>query len=374
MSLATAAAERMGLFAPFESIALDTYVASAAPQSAPAVVIVTITDDDYMNPALFGGRSPLDSQLVRQLVEKILNGKPAVVGVDVTTADAGYQTIDEVTVNPQVVWVRAAIPNVTGEDQSEPHWRLDRVLGRDAAPDDPRSGISLFPKDADGFVRRYYRRPALTTDVGSVAPASLFWATVQKYCAAVSDSQCSRIRDDAATASSESRWFNFAGDRYKFRKIAAGAIDAVPPDDFRDKIVLLGGSFAEARDLYSTPMGPVAGVDLTAFAIASELQNGGITAANHVVMFVVDLIMAATVVSLSWLWPPGSRLNAIAIPAAIVLFAVAGSYVAFRALGSWASFIPLGVGIWIEQLYHSAHEAKHARAQLEEYRRRYGAL
>jgi CHASE2 domain-containing sensor protein len=373
MTLLTTWAERMGLFDSWESIALDAYVASAAPHTAEDVSIVTITDADYENPALFGGRSPLDPVIVKQLVNKITERGPAVVGVDITTAEPAYQT-QFPSAPDRVIWVRDAIREDAADDASEPAWRLDRVLGRDTPAGDPHAGVSLFQRDPDGFVRRYLRRPTLTTASGSVTPASLSWSILQTYCAAASHRECGRIRKDGAAPSHESLWFNFAGDRYSFHHIPAGAIDAAPDRDFKDKIVLLGGTFAAARDQYPTPLGQKAGVELTAFAIASELEGGGITAANHALMSIVELAIAVALVWLGWRWPPGSRLNAILTSAAIVVFAIAGSYIAFSALGSWVSFVPFGVGIWIEQLYHGAREAKHNREQLEEYRRRYGTL
>jgi CHASE2 domain-containing sensor protein len=373
MTLITTWAQRMGLFNSWESIALDAYIASAAPRNARDVVIVTITDADYENPSLFGGRSPLDPAIVKQLVDKIIARGPAVVGVDISTAEPAYQTLFP-SAPAGVIWVRDAVQEEPAEEGVQPRWRLERVLGRDEPPDDPHAGISTFPRDADGFVRRYYRRLTLMTSRGSATPASLAWSLVQNYCPAGSQRECGRIGGDVATDSPESLWLNFAGDRYAFHHIPAGAIDAAPDSEFKSKIVLLGGSFAAARDLYPTPLGQKAGVDLTAFAIASELEGGGITAANHALMSVVELAIAVVLVWLGWRWPPGSRLNAILTSAAILVFAIAGSYIAFSALGSWVSFVPFGVGIWIEQLYHGAREAKHNREQLEEYRRRYGAL
>lgn len=182
-------------------------------------------------------------------------------------------------------------------------------------------------------------------------------------------------------AAGESLWFNFAGDRYTFRKIPAGAIfqtwmqdQTLPTDDFKNKIVLLGGTFAAGRDVHPTPLGEVSGVELTAFAIESELTGGGIRPSHHLVMLAAELAAAVVLVWMNWRWPPGSRWNVVATASAILLFAAAGSYVAFRAFGYWASFIPIGAGVWLHQLYERARDTDHARHELEAYRQRYGPL
>jgi CHASE2 domain-containing sensor protein len=375
----TTCAHQRGLLNSFESTALDAYVATAAPRSGVNVVIVTITEDDYRNPELFGGRSPLNASKLRILVDAILAGKPAVLGVDVATPDpaagAAFESLNE----PRVVWVQDAFLDAPDSSASS-EWKLDRVLGSDSPPEGDGVGLSLFPRDADGIVRRYYRGITLTTDRGSVTRPSLAWAVLRMYCARETALECGRVRADP-DAAGESLWFNFAGDRYTFRKIPAGAIlrtwmqdRTLPTDDLSGAIVLLGGTFAAGRDAHATPLAEVSGVELTAFAIESELTGGGIRPSHHWTMLAAELAAAVFLVWMNWRWPPGSRWNVMANAGAILLLAAAGSYVAFRAFGYWASFIPIGAGVWLHQFYERARDADHARRELEVYRQRYGPL
>lgn len=382
MSTLTTLAQKLGLLDSFESVAVDAYIASAAPRQVGDLVIVTITDDDYRNPDLFGGLSPLNASKLRALVDAIVSGGPAVIGVDVSTADADKARAFEKLRDPRIVWVQDAIQEASGESGSaEARWHLDGVLGRDTPEEGLQVGLSLFPRDSDGFVRRYHRQLPLKTAEGTITRPSLPWSILQRYCAAASSPECGRIRNEAATEGHEALWFNFAGDRYAFRRIPAGAIyqawvqdGKLPTEDFRGKIVLLGGTFSAARDVYPTPLGQVAGVELTAFAIESELHGGGIRSSNHLLMLIVEFMVAVALVWLNWRWTPGSRMNAVVISMAIPVLAVIGSYIAFRALGYWANFVPIGIGVWLDQLHERAHQAKQAREQLEEYRRRYGPL
>jgi len=38
------------------------------------------------------------------------------------------------------------------------------------------------------------------------------------------------------------------------------------------------------------------------------------------------------------------------------------------------SFVPVGIGIWIDELYHRAQERREERRQLALYQQRYGPL
>ncbi len=329
----TAVADRQWhLLDSFHFFALDTFVATAAPESGD-VVIVNISDDDYRQ--TFKSRSPLNPRPLQELIDSVLKQSPAVVGIDISTADADDAPLlgrYERTTTP-IVWVRDAFALDASAARTQT-WQLDSVLGAQNPPAGIRTGLSLFPRDADRFVRGYYRHVPLKTTDGDIAPASFAWAIVQTFCSRVA---------------------------------------AAPPGLFANAIVLVGGTFAAARDFYATPFGPMAGVELTALAVESELKGGGITAANEILMIVMDLVAGVVLVWLLWRWTPGSKSHALLASAAILACAFAGSYVAFRGFGYWASFVPVGAGVWLHQLYDRAHDAREIRKELEECRKRLGS-
>jgi len=358
----------------------STIVATAAPESGD-VVIVNISDDDYRQ--TFKGRSPLNPRPLQELIDSVLKQSPAVVGIDISTADADDAPLlrhYERTTTP-IVWVRDAFALDASAARTQT-WQLDSVLGAQNPPAGIRTGLSLFPRDADRFVRGYYRHVPLKTTDGDIAPASFAWAIVQTFCsspAGARNTMCTallgRERQEAGDAGEhELLRFNFAGDRYTFRKVPATTVAAAPPGLFANAIVLVGGTFAAARDFYATPFGPMAGVELTALAVESELKGGGITAANEILMIVMDLVAGVVLVWLLWRWTPGSKSHALLASAAILACAFAGSYVAFRGFGYWASFVPVGAGVWLHQLYDRAHDAREIRKELEECRKRLGSL
>lgn len=372
--------QRMHLFDSLQMAGLDAFAATSAATSSD-VVLVTIGDDDYRK--MFDNRSPLDAGALRTIIGAVLKQSPAVLGVDISTADANDANLRDVISQTKtaVVWARDAFTRSTPSRDAT--WELDRVLGADDPPGGATVGLSTFPQDADRLVRGYYRHVPLKSPGGDAAPASLAWAVVEAYCPqkAPADPQqdprgCANVRerarlDTSKKGSEEPLRFNFAGESYTFRKVAAGAVEAAPPGLFEHRIVLIGGTFAAGRDLYATPLGQMFGVELTAMAIEVELNGGGVTTANEVLMVAMDLAAGVLLVWINWRWNPASRLTVAITAGAIVGLAVLASYVAFRGAGYWANFVPVGIGVWLHSFYDRAREADALRQELEECRKRH---
>src|SRR4029453_18448294 len=88
---------------------------------------------------------------------------------------------------------------------------------------------------------------------------------------------------------------NFSGNRYEFLVYSASFVLAAREADwwkdkspFRDKVVLVGGSFRAGRDVYSTPLGMTSGVQLIDQVVESELQGRGISEFNKFLMVIFD--------------------------------------------------------------------------------------
>jgi CHASE2 domain-containing sensor protein len=69
----------------------------------------------------------------------------------------------------------------------------------------------------------------------------------------------------------------------QFEIIAASTLLAGPTsrDAFKGRLVVLGGSFAEARDIHPTPIGPMPGSAVIANAIASLVERGEFAPVPH---------------------------------------------------------------------------------------------
>lgn len=372
ISVLVFAIEKTHVVEPFNTLALDLMFATTAHVDARHVVIVTINDDDYRE--MFQARSPLDPEALGRLVAAILQGSPAAVGVDVLTETPAPSLLR--LDDQRIVWLQDAWSEAPDGSEGEP-WVLGPVLGVEAHDSRMPTALGQFPLDASGMVRRYYRSRELHLAAGPVTRPSLAWALVQTYCTVSVRDGCDRV---ATAESVEPMRFNFAGDRYSFRKISAGALEQMAEQipalsrEFKDKIVLIGGTFRAGRDEYRTPVGRVSGLDLTAFAIESELAGGGIEDVGLITMLLLDLASGIALLWLNWRWPPVSAAGTAMNIVAIVLLTLNVSYFSFWSFEHWVSFVPVGLGIWLHELYHRARAHHHARQRLTLYQQRYGPL
>src|SRR5262249_46150342 len=117
------------------------------------------------------------------------------------------------------------------------------------------SGMPVFPLDPDGEVRRYRRRFPVEPLPGCTGATSNHLDSLP-HALAKACRTC--IDTDWQVASEKSldepRFLRFAGDKFAFFRgdaghMLTGPVTAVSPR----KIVLIGGAYKGARDLYRTP-------------------------------------------------------------------------------------------------------------------------
>jgi CHASE2 domain-containing sensor protein len=372
VTLITLVLEHVGWLRGFETAALDTSLRLIKPITPRFVQIVSINEDDYVH--IFQGRSPLDPEKVKSLIEAIADGGPRVIGVDIDTSDPQWKEIAPNVVaslrgRMSIVWEREAIGD------KEPLTTLEILGGAKVTPE-PSSGIAGVFQDWDGVVRRYQRH--FQTKGDKERTKSLPWAIVTAFCEASPESERlpgglrkdidaearrGRIRD-------EERLLNFSGDRYAFRTFAASFVLSGHEADwwkekspFRDKIVLLGGSYRTARDIHMTPLGVTTGVELGAQAVESELQGSGIHEVNKLLMILFDFVAWIALVAIYYfcrlaiaLW-----ISLVGIP----ILSLMGSLFAFSSLAYWADFAPIIIGVLIHQLYDHASEYRRLLKQAQ---------
>jgi CHASE2 domain-containing sensor protein len=359
--------EHAGWLRGFETTTLDTWLRLQKPIKPQFVCVVTINEDDYRT--IFDGKSPLRPEAVMTLIRAIADGKPAVIGVDIDTSDAQWQSIvSELQPLSQgrtvIVWEQEAI------GQEEPLTPVSVLGGAEITPK-PLSGISGLFQDWDGVVRRSRRyfstKGALEGQMEIVD--SFPWAIVKAFSQGFS--KAGRLPSELGHALQgethggrkleRERFLNFSGGRYDFPTYSASFVltaheaewwkDKSP---FRGQVVLLGGSYRAGRDVYMTASGPASGVQLMAQVVESELQGRGISGLNRLLMVLFDFVAWIALVAVYYfcrlsvaLW-----ISIVAIP----LFSLAGSLFAFSSFAYWADFAPVIVGVLIHQLYDHAQE------------------
>jgi CHASE2 domain-containing sensor protein len=367
ITLLTLAAEHAGWLRGFETTAVDTWLRLLKPMKPQFVCVVTITEDDYRS--IFGGKSPLDPKTVTSLIGAITDGKPAVIGVDIDTSDAEWRSVigDVLPLSrgqSPIVWEQEA------SEQEEP-LRTDKVLGGAEVAPKPISGISGLFQDWDGVVRRSRRHFLITggKEGQKEIVDSFSWAIVKAFCQTFPEPSRlpSELRESiqgetrGARKLERERFLNFSGNRYDFPTYSASFVltahDAEWWKDkspFQGKVVLLGGSYRAGRDVYVTPSGATTGVQLMAQVVESELQGGGITEFNKLLMVVFDFVAWIALVAIYYFCRLSIALwtSIVAIP----LLCLAGSLFAFSSLAYWADFAPVVIAVLIHQLYDHAQE------------------
>jgi len=443
ISLFVSGLEYFGWLSGLENTALDSFLLAGWSRPSNDIYIVEITEDDYLSRDIFQGRSPLCVAEVRRILTLIERGKPCVIGVDLDTSPSEYEKGNF----PKAVWVRDALSDCeqdadlegTGKDRpsttrdvrgyltwpwtrsraTAPHAKGLRRLsflgggfketeesGR--VKTEPTSGLSLFPLDRDGVVRRYC---ATYSSDQADPPSSCKGGLVDSFPKAVLDAY--RTAACEKTVRSESRmmflsdsllrWLsgktvrkrsesrkpthedeglilNFSGDRYDFPHMSVRQLKQAAEKPFwstssplQGRIVLLGGAYRAARDLYFTPVGPRHGVEIAAQAIQSELSGGGLQLINHWIALSIDL---AAGIGLIWLNRKFHGRFMLLINALfIVVASLLGSYLSFHALAYRFNFTAVLVSIWIHVLWErEAHarkmkdESKSTEKELREVR------
>ena len=168
---------------------------------------------------------------------------------------------------------------------------------------------------------------------------------------------------------------NFSGERYRFPKISAGdLLEREAPEELRrlvkGKILLVGGTFEEGRDSYETPIGRLSGLEINAFAIQTNLGDGGIGEIARPLAVAFDLLCGYLVVFLfnyravhAWRPLPAGLINGLEKMlqdearwktvwslAISLVGAFAFSWMMFRALDVWASYIGVFAGTIFHQI------------------------
>jgi len=161
---------------------------------------------------------------------------------------------------------------------------------------------------------------------------------------------------------------NFSGERYSFNPLSVRfVLQAAQGAGWKDrgplvgKVVILGGCYRAARDSHITPVGKMAGLQLMAQAVESEV-GGGIRALNHALEILFDLICGVLLVIIHHRFRLSTALllSLIAIP----VLCLTGSFLAFSTMARWFNFAPVILGVLIHQLYDHSRQYAKMHAQL----------
>lgn len=246
----------LGVLAPVHPLAgsIETWFLAPPPPER-RVVLVTIGAEDHRR--LFDGQRPLEASRVQELVERILEGAPARLGVDLDTSSPAFRPLSGAlgrAALERIVWAReldSATPPETG--QARPALRA--VLG--AVEPDPavRSALAVAPSHSSDARLRWYAQ-AIDTASGRVPTLGAALAG----------------RNGGDTALRAVRFV--ATERVELPASVVMAPGFRWGDRLRGRTVLLGGRY-DAADEHTTPLGLQAGVDVLAHTTETEAAGGG---------------------------------------------------------------------------------------------------
>jgi hypothetical protein len=374
--------EWIGAIRPIDAYVFDTMFWINQPKQSDRIVLVVIDDDAYAKH--FGRRSPLDAATVLRGLRIIAQAEPAVIGVDLVTAEPSFAICGPPNGSQglsleNVVWGRtaeeqAAEDGDSVEGESVELHACDDILGgryQSLVEDQvlsttPRSGIAKTLVDPDGIVRRYarYFRIAAhqqTKDGSEYRFVPSFpWEIVTEYRKRASrEAMSERLGARIDELSKESRekpepgLIEFSLNRDRYQRIRFSNL--LKFADRRDwswkplkgKIVLLGGTYRSARDFHATPVGQRDGVELLADIIDMECEGTSVHHVGHAILVALHLLPACLLWFVHRYCPPALGLF-LSVP--LILVGVVFSYLVFHNFAYLVNFTVVPLGMWIHIL------------------------
>jgi CHASE2 domain-containing sensor protein len=378
-------ASHVGFVPDFEVIALDTQMRLNQPPNKTDVVIVCITDSDYKQ--YFGEQSPLKPDGVQRVIAAIAKGGPKVIGVDLDTSGPEYQNFNIQSDWPKIIWAREAREVKKGKLQP-----LSVMGGRSPAP---CSGLVAIKSDRDKVVRHYLRAYAekemfspqvcensqheedtagVENDCSkSICPLpSMPWAMIKEF---LPDDDFKRLEKERDI--SQELTIRLARARSKSPEQPIQPHDCLTVQEvldvyentdpkieneaallFKDKMVLLGGSYSAARDAHETPLGTMTGVEILAQIIETEMSGGGFPPPNLPVTAFLLVIENFVLVLILHHFREKLWGALIACFIAIPFMALLCSFLVFRSFILWVYFIPILLIVLIHELYDIAQDRR----------------
>jgi adenylate cyclase len=385
----------MGYLEVLEAKALDLLFWLRGQEKSPEIVLVQIDDQAFR---ALGEKQPLPRFYLAGLIELVARGGAKVIGVDIELKvptnsredGALLKAIQEAAENG----VSKVVPVYVIRPEKE---ELGNVLYARSAFFSPKlpvvSGFANAPVDSDGLVRQLPL--AVTGTDGKVLP-SLALAVLARYAGYNALRFEEALNQGTKVTLLLPEWDKFKGaflpglqpflfqvdDGWKINFAGAqGSFRAIPSDPvfhlsrqkaalaadnpFRGKIVLIGATFADSRDFFSTPKGLMSGMEIHANIIHTLLSRSQILPTHRLLALLISLVFAVVTSLFLTLLRPAlvTVLSLVAIPVLLIPL----SYLAFAYLGLWVDFVTPLLAIRWGAYAGDFLESRHIRRSLGVY-------
>ena len=372
VSVAVTALSRTGVLAGWETRAVDTFLFLRDRVAAPEITLVVIDDDAFQ---ALGQRQPLSRRYVADLADFLLKSGARVVAFDLVLTAPTAPAEDQALLATVARW-SAARPGsllfATFAVPADPDGTGGYTLLPPFAPElGGMIGFANAPIGADGMVRRF--TPVLPRAGGGWVPA-LALTTLAASAGVPPAELAKRLAGDAVAVplplreesgalaeaadtpvsqlAARSWRIDFTGPAGAFTTFPSEPLvqlaraGTVPDQDnpFRDRIVLVGATFAESRDHFPTPTGLMAGVEIHAHMVNTLLSRRALLPPPWYLNVALLTLVCVSISVLSlWLRPLWLALVGLALVAGLV----AASYEAYTRGGYWLDFLAPLIGMLV---------------------------
>ncbi len=372
VSVAVTAFSRTGVLAGWETRAVDTFLFLRDRVAAPEITLVVIDDDAFQ---ALGQRQPLSRRYVADLADFLLTSGARVVAFDLVLTAPTAPAEDQALLATVSRW-SAARPGsllfATFAMPADPDGAGGYTLLPPFAPElAGLLGFANAPIGADGMVRRF--TPVLPRAGGGWLPA-LSLTTLAASAGLPPAELAKRLAGDGAAIplplrepsgalagptetpvsqlAARSWRIDFTGPVGAFTTFPSEPLvqlaraGTIPDQDnpFRDRIVLVGATFAESRDHFPTPTGLMAGVEIHAHMVNTLLSRRALLPPPWYLNVALLTLVCVSISVLSlWLRPLWLALVGLALVAGLV----AASYEAYTRGGYWLDFLAPLIGMLV---------------------------
>jgi CHASE2 domain-containing sensor protein len=264
---------------------------------------------------------------------------------------------------------------------SEPCWlwfqcrryEPGKFLGGDDPDGDCARSCAAIPfilPGRDAVIRRYLLKVPSTHD----REIPSFSATIVAACAEGTRSadlaaRCGAAHNRVAHSAAE-QIIGYTASPWAAHTLRAGDVVALAgaggggwaDGTLHGKIVLIGGTYPEARDSYETPLGERAGVEIVAEAIENQLE-GGVSEAQQWVGYLADVAIGFAIAACV----PFFSFRRVLLVAfvGIPVIGLIVSFLVFRRFGYWFNVVPIAFGVYLHELADHAREYVRLRDAVE---------
>jgi CHASE2 domain-containing sensor protein len=331
------------------------------------IFLIEIDSQDYKE--LFSSVSPLSRKVLARIIDKLSKAKPTAICLDINLRDKTDEDIYFIKALEHLKEMNISVVLSSSIQETIGAESINYTINTDypyLPPDNVLFGATNFPISEDGVIRevRLVKRmadgsfyPFISLSIAT-ASQKITWPDLQREL-----DNDSRSRDFVsevpksihnligAALKSQRQKIHFIGNKSSFNSLRISSIDKMPDQSFQldnilsNKILLIGGTFAESKDFYRTAKGTMSGIEIIANSVETLLSSKPIKPVNHLLSLLYELVIVLVLSYMFLRFPFGKATLASSL--SIIPLSIIGSQVAFASFARWLDFIPVALAVFL---------------------------